>query len=164
MAVVSGWQGGRLNSGLAWTTCFQAADAGTLANGSSVLSSTGDITNGTSLDMFADISFSVTLASNTIAAGANIAFWIYPLNEDGTTYGDNQFVGGTAKAATPSFPSVGAFNNPAVASTTTLVGLIPQLVIPPGTFRFLVQNNCGFTLTAATIKYRSYNINLANTS
>lgn len=164
MTAVSGWQGGRLNSGLTWTTCFQAADAGTLASGSSVLSSTGDITNGTSLDMFVDISFSCTISSNTIAAGANITFWKYYLNQDGTTYGDNQFTAGTPAAKTPSFLSAGAFNIPAVASTTTMVGLIEQISISPGTLRFLVQNNCGFTFTGATIKFRSFNIRLDNTS
>jgi hypothetical protein len=164
MTSITGWQGGRLNTGLTWTTCFQAADAGTMINGNSVLSSTGDITNGTSLDMFADISYNCTIASSTIVAGANLAFWLYTLNQDGSTYGDNQFVAGTTKTATPAFPPCATVGVPAVAATTTMNGLFQQISIPPGTFRFLVQNNCGFTFTAATIKYRSYNIRLDNAS
>jgi hypothetical protein len=133
-----------------------------MATGNTVLSSVSDITNGTNLDMFMDISYLLTISSNTVAAGANFAFWIYALNEDGTHYGDNQFIAGTAAALTPAFAPCAVGTIPAVASTTTMYGFCQQIIIPPGSFRVAIQNNSGFTLTSGTqtVKYKTYNINL----
>lgn len=166
MAAITGWQGGRLNSGLAWTACFAGADLNSLANGSSVLSSQGDITNGTSLDMFADVSLELAISSSTIAAGANLALWIFELNEDGSTYGDNSLTAGTAAAVTPGLLLAAVMPLRAAAAQTALYGYAQGIVIPPGTFRFAVQNNSGFTLSASgnAGKFRSYNINVSNTT
>lgn len=144
--------------GFTWTTA--QANAGTLATGNSVLDST-DVTNQSALDLFADLSHSLTLASSTIAAGANIAYWLCALNQDGTTYGDNHLTT-TPAAVTPSFFPIAVINCFAAAAQTTIVGNCTGLVMPPGTFRWGTQNNCGFTLTGATIKYRTYNTNLNN--
>lgn len=164
MANITGWQGGRLNSGLTWTNPTFAAALTTLATGSSTLGTT-DITNGTSLDQFVDLSVRCTIASSTIAAGANIAVWLYALLDDGATYGDGQLsTAGTAAAKTPTFPSCATIPLVAATAQTTLVGFAQQIIIPPGTFRFAVQNNSGFAFTAAGLKYRSYNINLSNAS
>src|ERR1700745_4260876 len=86
--------------GFTWTACFAAADINSLANGSSVLSNQGDITNQTALDMFADLS--INLGSVTTVAPNTIAIYLYALNQDGTTYGDNLFTAGTQSASLPS--------------------------------------------------------------
>lgn len=150
--------------GLTWTTGINSADMASMATANTVLSSVADIANGTNLDMFMDISASLVISSSTIAAGANLAFWIYDLNQDGTTYGDNQFTAGTAAAKTPTFPPCAVIPLIAAATQTALIGYVNQIVIPPGSFRLAIQNNSGFTLTAGTqtVKYRTYNINLNN--
>lgn len=150
--------------GLTWSTLINSADLASMANGSSVLSSVADIANGTNLDQFMDISAICAISSSTIAAGANLAFWLYPLQEDGSTYGDGQFTAGTQAAKTPTFSPFGTMPLVAAASQTTLVGFIQGIVIPPGSFRVAMQNNSGFALTSGTqtVKYRTYNINLNN--
>jgi hypothetical protein len=163
------WVAG-LGQGLTFGAAFANADINAssggsgLANGSSVLSSAGDITNGTALDQLCDISFRFTIASSTIAAGANIAFWLYVLNQDGIVYGDNQLTAGTAAAITPAFPPCATVGIPAVASTTNMYGATTGIIIPPGTFRFAMQNNSGFafsnTIGSQACKYRTYNQNL----
>jgi hypothetical protein len=133
---------------------------GPLATANTVLSSVADIANGTALDMFMDISVSLAIASSTVAAGANLAFWLYELNQDGSTYGDNKLTAGTGAAITPSFAPCAIIPLFAAASQTTLIGYANQITIPPGSFRLAIQNNSGFTLTAGTqtVKYRTYNI------
>jgi hypothetical protein len=165
MASRTAWTAGN-GVGYTWTTAINSADLASMPTGSTVVSSVADITNQTAQDMFMDVSISLVIASSTIVAGANIAFWLMPLNQDGTTYGDGQFTNGTQKAATPAntqniLPSIGLI---AAASQTTLVGAVTGIQIPPGSFRLACQNNSGFTLTSGTqtVKYRTYNINLNN--
>lgn len=157
MTARTAWTAG---NGVGYTWSTANANAGTLATGNSVLDST-DQTNQTAQDMYCDISFSCTISSSTIAAGANLTFWIAYLNQDGTTYGDNHITT-TAAASTPSYSPVAVVPLFAAASQTTLVGNFTGIPLAPGTFRWIVQNNSGFTFTAATIKYRTYNINLNN--
>jgi hypothetical protein len=147
--------------GLTWATAINSADMISLANGSSVVSSVADIANGTQLDMFMDISMSLLIASSAVVAGANISFFIYPLNQDGSTYGDGQFVNGTQAAKTPTFAPCATMPLP-VATLTALIGFAQYIVLPPGSFRLAMQNNSGFALTAGTqtVKYRTYNLNL----
>lgn len=163
MAARTAWTAGN-GAGLTWTTGINSADMASMTNGQSSLSSVADIANGTSLDMFMDVSFSLVIASSTIVAGANIALWLYLLNQDGTTYGDNQLTAGTPATKTPTFAPVGIFPLLAAASQTSLIGALQQIVIPPGSFRLAMQNNSGFALTSGTqtLKYRTYNINLNN--
>ena len=154
------WIGGN-GQGLTYGNLFASGDAGTLANGASVRSSIADITNGTFLDQFMDISFAATITSSSVAAGANLAFWFYALNEDGTHYGDNGLptAGTPVTTFTPTFPpcaTVGVLTG----TQTNLYGTATGVVMPPGTFRCAVQNNVGFTFTACTIQYRTYNIQI----
>ena len=163
---------------LSWGTVINTTDVQSMATASSVLSGVADITNGTALDMFMDVSMSLSVTSSTgPIAGANVAFWLYPLNQDGTTYGDNQFSAGTQKAATPNFPPFGTFASSVATTATTSVGTagssltaftftgtLTGVVIPPGSFRVTMQNNYGVALSTGpqSIKYRTYNINLNN--
>lgn len=154
--------------GLTWTTAINSSDmtsmAGTIAGSNTVLSSVSDIANGTALDQFMDISASLVISSNTIVAGANLAFYIYALNQDGSTYGDGQFTAGTPATKTPSFPPCAVIPLFAAVTQTALLGFAQGIIIPPGSFRLAIQNNSGFALTAGaqTVKYRTYNINLNN--
>jgi hypothetical protein len=150
--------------GLTWGAAINSADMASMTNAESVVSSVADIANGTALDQFMDISFSLAISSSTIAAGANIAFWIVPLNQDGSTYGDGQFTNGTAASKTPTFPPCAVFPLVAAAAQTTLLGNVVGIIIPPGSFRIAMQNNSGFTLTSGTqtVKYRTYNQQLNN--
>lgn len=161
MASRTAWIAG-LGVGFTWGTAIASAQMVSMVNGNTVLDTT-DITNQTALDIFADVSISLVIASSTIAVGANIAIWLAALNQDGTTYGDNKIVttaGGSA--ITPSYPPIAVIPCFAAAAQTTIIGNALGLVIPPGTFRWAMQNNSGFSLTAGTqtIKYRTYNTNL----
>lgn len=148
--------------GLTWTQIFgsSSANVNSLANNSSVLDSTGDITNGTALDIFADLS--VTLASVTSVAPAQINVFIYPLNGDATTYGDGQLAAGTGAAKTPAAQLyVGSIQFP--IGTQALEGTLQRIALPPGTFRFVIQSQAGVTLASSgnAVYYRTYNRSVA---
>jgi hypothetical protein len=162
MANRTAWTGGNLNSGLGWTALFNSGDLNGMTNGQTVVSSVADITNGTGLDQFMDISWLLIIASSTIAAGSGFSFYLYYLNQDGSHYGDGQAgTPGTPASITPSFPPCAAGGIPAVASTTNMWGTVTGIIIAPGSFRVAIQNNCGFTLSGTqTVKFRSYNQNL----
>jgi len=163
MANRTAWTAGN-GVGFTWTTLINSADMASMTNGQSVLSSVADIANQTNLDIYMDISHLLAIASSTIAAGANFAYWLYALNQDGTHYGDNQLTAGTPASLTPAFSPVATIAIPAVASTTNMYGYAQGIIIPPGSFRMAIQNNSGFALTAGTqtVKYRTYNVNLNN--
>jgi hypothetical protein len=142
--------------GLTWGTAVNAADVNSLANGSSVLSSVADIANGTSADMFADLS--VQLGSMTAAAPATIGVYLYPLNSDGSTYGDNQLASGTGAAKIPAATYwVGSIMFP--TGTATVKGTLTRIILPPGSFRFVLYNQAGVALASSgnTVQYRTYN-------
>jgi hypothetical protein len=161
MASRTSWTAGN-GVGYTWSSFITGTSTNftTMANGSTMLSTVADIANQTNQDQFMDISYAFSIASSTIAAGANIAFWLYYLNQDGSHYGDNQLTAGTAAAVTPSFAPCATLGIPAVAATTAIYGTVTGIVIAPGSFRGACQNNCGFTFTAATVQYRTYNQNL----
>lgn len=146
--------------GLTWGTAVNGADVNSLANGSSVLSSVADITNGTALDLFAD--FSVSLGSITVAAPSYLGVFLFPLNEDGTTYGDGQLASGTGAAKTPG-ANYWVGNIIAPNGAAAIVGAVTRIILPPGSFRFVVQNNLGAALASSgnTLKYRTYNRSIA---
>lgn len=151
--------------GYTWTTAINSADLASLAAGSTVLSSVADVTNQTSQDIYMDISVRLAIASTAITAGANFALWLFALLDDGTTYGDGNFVAGTQKAATPAFAPIAVVPFP-VATLTALVGFVQGIIIPPGSFRLAGQNNTVPTtaLSSGTqvVKYRTYNLQLNN--
>lgn len=163
MASRTAWTAGN-GAGLTWATAINSADMASMTNAQSVVSSVADIANGTNLDIWADISVRLVISSSTIAAGANIPIWLFALLDDGSTYGDGQFTNGTAASKTPTFPPVGIVPLVVAAAQTTLVGFVQGIIIPPGSFRFAMQNNSGFSLTSGTqtVKYRTYNTNLNN--
>lgn len=143
-------------AGLTWTAAF-STEVNSLASGNAILSSVS-ITNGTALDMFADIS--IALGSAAFAAPNRIDVYLYPLNQDGTTYGDGRFAT-SAAGPPPSNYFCGSIG--LVAATQTQEGTLTGIVIPPGTFSFVLMNNGGVALASSsnTIKYRTYNRQVA---
>lgn len=148
--------------GLTWTQLFSAgASLNSVASANSILDSTGAIGNGVSLDMFADVS--VQLGALTTVAPAQLNIFIYSLNGDATTYGDGQFAPGTASALLPAANLyVGTISFP-VATTTAQVGILERIILPPGAFRFLIQNQTGAALASSgnAFQYRTYNRKVA---
>lgn len=160
MANNTAWVGGSINSGLAWATLISSGDLtslGTTTN--TVIANSVSIANGTGLDQFMDISIQLAIGSSTIAAGANIAIWLAMLQQDGSTYGDNMIIAGTPAAYTPPWPPVAVFPLWAATGRTTLIGQVNGIIIPPGSFKAILQNNSGFALTSGTqsVSFRSYN-------
>jgi hypothetical protein len=151
---VENWVAGA-GVGLTWTAAF-GAETNSLASTNAILSSVA-ITNGTALDIFCD--FSISLPSMTPTGAPYIGVYLYPLNQDGTTYGDGRF-GSSTSAVPPSVYSVG--NIGIVAAVGVQTGTLTGIVMPPGTFKFVVYNGSGVALSAsaATWKYRTYNISM----
>lgn len=154
----SSWTAGN-GVGLTWSYALADADLATLPNADSVLSSVGDITNGTALDIWADISVNCTVSSHAYAAGAYLGLYLYALGEDGSTYGDGQLAAGTQAVYQPPFAPVGVVPI-ATATLTKLAGFVQGIVLPPGTFRWALYNGSGAALGTSgnnLIKYRTYN-------
>lgn len=155
------WTGGN-GQGLTWGTLINSADMSSLANGSTVLSSVAAITNGTALDMFMDISAQCLMGSNPLSSGAALSFWLYLLQQDGTTIGDGRLSSGNQTVLTPPWSPVSTIPLPVAAAQTKLTGMTTGIIIPPGTFQVAIQNNSGYSFTngTQTVSYRTYNINL----
>jgi hypothetical protein len=144
--------------GLTWTDAFSTATLNSIVNGNAILSDL-NITNGTALDIFADLS--IALGSITAAAPNYIGIYLYPLNKDGTTYGDGRF-GTSAAGPPPGNYWVGniGFNTGAAA----IVGNLTRIILPPGSFKFVFYNQAGATLVGSsgnTCQYRTYNRSIA---
>lgn len=148
--------------GFTWTSAFAAGDltVASFLNGDSLLSSASDITNQTALDIFCD--FSIALGSAIFAAPNYIGVYLYPLNQDGTTYGDGAFTAGTVSTSVPS-PTYYKGSIIIRATTAAQQGTLTGIIMPPGSFRFLIQNQSGATLATSgnAYKYRTYNRSVA---
>lgn len=154
---VEHWAAGS-GQGLTWGAAF-GSEINSVVSGNAVLSSVA-ISNGTALDIFADVS--ISLGSVTPGAGAPyIGVYLVALNEDGTSYGDGRF--GTSAAGPPASQYfVGAI--PCIASTAGVItGTLRGVILPPGTFKFIMYNLAGVTLAASSnvIDYRTYNRSVA---
>lgn len=143
-----------------WASAF-GSEVNSVASGSSILS-TVIVSNSTGLDQYIDIS--VSLGSITSGAGSPyVGFYLYPLNQDGTTYGDGRY--GSAVASQPlvnySLGALGLIPSVTQVQTGTVVGSNQNtpMTLPPGDFKLVMFNLAGATLagSANTIKYRTYN-------
>lgn len=140
--------------GLTWGDAFSTATLNSIVNGNAILSDLS-ITNGTALDIFADIS--IALGSITAVAPNYVSLYLYPLNKDGSTYGDSRF-GSSAAGPPPANYFVGAIGFPTGAAAIT--GSIRAIVLPPGTFKFVFYNQAGATLAGSsgnTCQFRTFN-------
>lgn len=143
----------------AWTSAFTAGDCNqTFTKAYSLLSSTA-INNGTTGSIFCDFSLVATAASN-ITANDYIGVYVYPRNEDDTSYGDGIFTAGTPSADLPSATYwVGNIIFP--KATTALKGTLTRIILPPGYFSFLITAPASQNISAANsstqYQYRTYN-------
>lgn len=139
--------------GLTWTNAFTGTTLNSIANGNAIASDLV-IANATPLDMFADVS--IGLASAAFVAPNYIGVYLYPLNKDGSTYGDGRF-GSSAAGPPPSNYYVGAIG--LVAATQAQNGTLLRVVMPPGSFKFVLYNQGGVAFAASgnTCQYRTYN-------
>jgi hypothetical protein len=141
--------------GFTWTEVF-GNELDSLASANSVLSSTAAITNQTALDLFCDFSIAAAGAETTLAPNY-IGVYLMPLNQDGSTYGDGVNTTTAAAYLPPSTYYVGSIVVRAAASTFQS-GLLRGIIMPPGTFNWVIYNGTGVAFDAAmTAKYRTYN-------
>ncbi len=165
MASRTAWIAGN-GVGFTWTTAINGSDLASLANGSTVLSSVADIANQTNLDIYADISVRLTVASATPPTGSYLGLFLVALLDDGSTYGDGSMASGGVITRAPPYSPIGLIALETATGTTLLAGFVQGIVIPPGSFRFALYNNSGAALHATAgnsiVKYRTYNLNLNN--
>jgi hypothetical protein len=137
--------------GLTWTSCM-TTELNSIASGNAILAS-ADIDNSTALDKYMDVTIALASAAFT-GTGINISIHLYPLNGDGTTYGDGKFA--SSAAGPPAYPPVAVI--PLVAATQAQEGTYTGIAIPPGKFRPVLCNNGGVALASSgnTVKYRTY--------
>lgn len=137
-----------------WANAFSAATLNSITNGNAILSDLA-LDNSTNLDIFADLS--IAFGSITWAAPNFIGVYLYPLNKDGTTYGDGRF--GTAAAGPPTATYwVGNIGFPTGAAASE--GSLSRIILPPGGYKFALYNQSGATLVGSsgnTCQYRTYN-------
>ena len=142
--------------GLTWTAAFGAEFTTTTVASTNAIASSIVIANGTALDKYADLS--IHLASAVFVAPNFIGVYLYPLNQGapGTVYGDGRF--GTAAAGPPPATYyVGSIG--IVAATQAQDGILTGILIPPGSFKFVLYNGGGVTTAASgnLCLYRTYN-------
>lgn len=143
---------------------LMTTELNSLVTGNAVLGSTS-IANGTNLDL--EIEFSFTTGGSITPTGSPfVAIYIYPLNGDGTTYGDGRF-GTTAAGPPPSNYYQGFCGVPAAAGTQTGTFGIPflgtRILLPQGTFKPVFYNLTGVTLSSSgnIVYYRTTNRSVA---
>lgn len=141
--------------GLTWTNIC-TTELNSLASNNAIICSTV-VANGTALDLFSN--FSIAFGSITSGSGSpSITISIYPLNEDGSTYGDGLF--GSAAAGPPAIVNCQIPVNPAVTAAVVGTGSCGQAVmLPPGSFKVVLWNNAGVALASSgnIVKYRTFN-------
>ena len=145
--------------GLTWANAYTAASTfDSIVNGNAIISDL-QLDNSTNLDIYCDVS--IALGSVTVAAPNYVGLYLYPLNADGTTYGDGRF--SSSAAGPPASPYwVGNFVVPTGASVNE--GTVRGIIMPPGKFKFLIYNQLGVTMGGSggnTIKYRTYDRSVA---
>lgn len=149
--------------GLTFGNLFTASTLNSIANGNAILSDL-QIDNSTALDMFIDVSF---IGGSVTTTGAPfIGLYLYPLLDDGTTYGDGRF-GSSAAGPPPSSYLIGSLGLPVGTQAITGMFRAPfgqPMILPPGKFKAVIYNGAGVTLAGAggnTAKYRTYNRQVA---
>ena len=151
------WIGGS-GQGLTWGNAFSTATLSAIASGNAILSDVA-ISNGTPLDIFADLS--LNLAAITTVAPNFVGVYVYPLN-DASVYGDGRF-GSSAAGPPPNNYSVGNIGL-YVATSTAQTGVLSRIVLPPGTFKFVLWNQSGVAFATGSVNtclYRTYNRSVA---
>jgi hypothetical protein len=156
MATTEKWIGGS-GQGLTWGNAFTGSTLNSIANGNAILSDL-QIDNSSAFDIFSDVS--INLASLAAVAPNFVGVYLYPLNADGSTYGDGQF--GSSAAGPPS-STYWVGNIVITAVTAVQEGTVRGIILPPGKFKFVLYNQAGvaFAGSGNTCQYRTYNRSIA---
>lgn len=143
----------------AFTACM-TTELNALANGNAIMA-TNAIANDTNADLEAEFSFT-TGASITPTAGGFMGLFLYPLNGDGSTYGDGRF-GSSAAGPPPANYYAGFCGLPAAAGVQTGMFSIPfapfRLTLPRGAFKPVFYNGSGAAMSLGNniLYFRSTN-------
>lgn len=153
MSQIEKWIAGTV--GLSWAT-IMSTELNSIASGNAI-AATSALDNSSNLDMFAD--FSIHLASLAGASPNFVALLLFPLQGDGSTYGDGRF-GSSASLSAAAVPLVywrGNFSM--LAATQAQEGMIEGVLIPRGSFKPVLWNQMGaaFASSGNTLKWRTYN-------
>jgi hypothetical protein len=143
--------------GLSWSDGFSTATLNSIASGNAILSDV-TISNGTSLDIFCDIS--IHLASAAFVSPNLAQVYLYPLQQDSSTYGDGRF---SSSVAGPPAANFLVASMQLVAATQAQDNGFLGIIMPPGTFKFVYYNLGGVALASSgnLLKYRTYNRTMA---
>lgn len=143
---------------------LMTTELNSIVTGNAILGTT-TVANATNLDL--EVEFSWTGGGSITPSGSPfVAVYMYPLNGDGTTYGDGRF-GSSAAGPPPSNYYVGFCGLPAAAGTQTGTFGIPflgtRVLLPTGTFKPVFYNVTGVTLTSSgnILYYRTTNRSVA---
>lgn len=150
------WVAGNGSLGLTWTQVC-GSEAFSLAQGNAILCTT-NVTNSTDLNIFSG--FSGSFGSETSGAGSpTIAVYIYPKNQDGTTYGDGLFGSAAAGPPNPNYYVCYIPVNPSV--TAPIVGDCGStpIVLPPSDFKIVLYNNSGAALASSAVVLKMWTFN-----
>ena len=145
--------------GFTWGSLFGTEINTTIGIANAILS-TVSVSNQSSLDIFMDISYTAGGTVTTVAPNY-LGFYLYPLNQDGSTYGDGNYASATASTP-PGTYWVGNIIVP-VGASTTVQGTVTRIIMPPGTFNMVIFNGTGVAFFNGTnvCKYRTYNRSVA---
>lgn len=122
-------------------TILSNSDLTSIANGAGVLS--GVISNTSDLDMYMDLYLTIIFGSAP-TANTTMDAYLVRSSDGGTTFEVNSASRPPANGAIGSF----VLNNTA----TTLLYALPNVLLPPGSFRVLLVNSSGVTTDASTGK------------
>lgn len=140
---------------VAWTSLLSGTEINSLANGNAIQLGV-TITNTANLDVFCDIS--ISLASVTSGSGVPyIGLYLYPFNQDGTTYGDGRF--GSSGSGPPGSNYLVANIGVPASTTGVIVGTARGIILPIGAGKFVLYNQAGVALASSgnVVKYQTYN-------
>jgi hypothetical protein len=110
------------------------------------------ISNATNLDLFDDLELTVTFASAPVV-GTVVELYLLPSLDAGTTYAD-----GSTTVLPQASLFVGGFAVRAVATLQRMI--LRGVALPPGSFKYLVQNTTGqaFPATGSTLERNPYQL------
>jgi len=142
--------------GYTWTAAFTSSTLNSIASGNAILSDL-QIDNTLAQDIFCDVCIQLGTATWTTTNGNFIGIYIYPFNQDASTYGDGRF---TSSAAGPP-PNNYNVGNIGINTGTTIIatGALLRVPLPSQRFKFLVWNQGGVAFNASgnNVYYRTYN-------
>lgn len=152
------WISDAVGQGLNWGNAFgEEINSASFHTGNSVLSSI-QIANNTALALYCDLSF-LAGAPVTTLAPAFLGFFLYPLGEDGATFGDGYMPTLQSAFAPPTNYAIGQIGF-RQSTNTIIAGVLTGIIMPPGIFSFGLYNQSGVDLPVSgnVCKYRTYNL------